>query len=81
MNNDRSRAIDWSEHPVKIAEESVRSFKEKSEHNKRESMLVLMAAMAFSLLTPVSIAVGGNAIFEKILPTLFPDMNSSPPKR
>jgi hypothetical protein len=32
----------------------------------------LLAAIAFSLLTPVSIAIGGNIWFEKILPTLFP---------
>lgn len=72
MKNNRSRPINWNESPIKIAEESIISFKEKSEHNKSEAMFVLLAAIAFSLLTPVSIAIGGNVWFEKILPTLFP---------
>ena len=69
---DRSSPINWNETPVKIAEESILNFKQKSAHNKTETHCFFIVAIAASLLTPISIIIGGHVVFEKILPALFP---------
>ena len=68
----RSNPINWNQQPLKIAEESILTFEQKSKHNKNETLWFFMIAMLASLLTPISIVIGGNIWFEKILPVIFP---------
>lgn len=68
----RSNPINWNDTPVKIAEDSIITFGQKSKHNKTETHWFFVVAIAASLLTPISIIIGGNVWLEKILPAAFP---------
>ena len=60
-----------SEDPVKFAQDTISSFKEKADHNKSESLACFILVVACSLVSPLFVTLGEGVLWGKIVPSLL----------
>jgi hypothetical protein len=57
--------------PLKFAEETLRSFKKKADHNKNESLACFTLVVICSLASPLFVTLGDGLLLAKIIPSVL----------